>query len=230
MPVCHNGGMEKIHPKDRLIANLLRFMAQRPGMETPAGLARHCYWPSGTKKGKRVSPRIIRYVFETEEVNERTPSPTLDLIEAMSRALGIEAWELLVDEERTRSQILAKIIGAHGPTDDYVAAHIPAAPQTRKQKKASGLESEDIAKLTDDLSVIDRAKVYGIAWRLHEEARATSSAASGDGKPAQSPHAQVASAPPRAGTADEPNQQSNLSRQERSRGTFVKGGSRGRKS
>lgn len=45
---------------------------------------------------------------------------TLDTIAALSEALGMQPWELLVDEQATRKAIIERMIGPHGSGDDKV--------------------------------------------------------------------------------------------------------------
>lgn len=70
---------------------MLKLMAKMPDRDTPTKLSQKCYWPRGKKAGKRVAARTVGYLFESEP---DSPSPTIDMIEAISIALQTSPWKL----------------------------------------------------------------------------------------------------------------------------------------
>lgn len=97
--------------KDILAANLRALMDATPALDTPAKLAAAAKWPRGAKAGEHVSPRMILYALTPGRM---VPSPTLDLVEAVATALGVQPWELITDPGEARRQLLDRLL--RGPT------------------------------------------------------------------------------------------------------------------
>ena len=90
-------------------------LAERVGRiteERPAQLAKRCYYQSGTKKGRKVSPRGLGYALDGRPDGIQ---PSIDVIEALAVALGCNAWELLVDEDEVRQQAIERMLGRKPP-------------------------------------------------------------------------------------------------------------------
>ncbi len=79
------------HLKSIVRDNVLKIMAGMPDRDTPTKLSKKCYWPRGKRAGKRVAARTVGYLFESES---DSPSPTVDMIEAISIALQTQPWKL----------------------------------------------------------------------------------------------------------------------------------------
>ena len=76
-------------------------------LDTPMKLARRSYWPRGPKRGGKVSERAILYALRQDD---DSPSPALDLIEAVAMALRRQPWELLTDSRQARRAILEQLM------------------------------------------------------------------------------------------------------------------------
>lgn len=59
-------------------------------------------------------------------------SVTVDLLNDLAYALGVQPWELLADSETTRQAAMAKMIWGEHAEDETVGKHLPVPP-----KKAS---------------------------------------------------------------------------------------------
>lgn len=79
------------HLKSVVMDNVLKIMARMPDRDTPTKLSKKCYWPRGKRAGKRVAARTVGYLFESEP---DSPSPTIDMVEAISVALQVQPWKL----------------------------------------------------------------------------------------------------------------------------------------
>lgn len=131
--------MAEYTARDLLAANLLRHMEETPALDSPEKLSKRCFWPAGAKKGKRVAPRTIRYVLETESKTDKpTPSPSLDLIVALATAFEVQPWEMLVDDDQARKWVMARILIGKTAPDSVVEKnyHTPA-PQSPAKKRAT---------------------------------------------------------------------------------------------
>ncbi len=90
------------------------------GMDSPEKLAKLCKWPKGHKKaGKEIAPRTIRYLLD---VRQDAPSPSVDLIFAIAKALERQPWELLADDEQTKRYLLGMLMSPKPVADERVSA------------------------------------------------------------------------------------------------------------
>lgn len=103
MPFYTIAGMAAAYRK-LLIKNIKLRMEGR--FSSPEDLAKHCYWQSGKKKGKRVSNRQIRYLFEE---GDDKPVPSADVIAAIAVALQCDLWELYFDPESMREKLIERL-------------------------------------------------------------------------------------------------------------------------
>lgn len=92
--------------------NIESRMRVSPDVDSPARLARRCRWPRGRKKGQVIGARTIGYIFEDRE---DSPSPSVDLVEAIATALGVKPWELMIDIQMERDDMLGKIFASTAP-------------------------------------------------------------------------------------------------------------------
>ena len=72
-------------------------------------------------------------------------SVTVDLVNDMAHALGVQPWELLADSESTKREALARMLWSGGVTDSEVEKHLPLPPAPTKEvapkrKKGGGNE------------------------------------------------------------------------------------------
>lgn len=124
-------------PRDLLAANLRRLMDDERYVDksSPKKLAKVSFWPSGSKAGKPLSERQVRYMLDT---SPDSPSPSLDAIVAVGNAFKIPAWQLLVDDRAMRKWMVGKLFTAEdGVPDAEVEKHLPLPPieQERRQKR-----------------------------------------------------------------------------------------------
>lgn len=88
---------------------------------TPATLAGKCYYPKGCRKGgKKVAARTLGYLFEIPDNPKDNISPSVDLVQAVAKGLDVSPWELMVDSQQEKRNILDKILNSNAPTDAYV--------------------------------------------------------------------------------------------------------------
>lgn len=131
--------MAEYSARDLLAANLARHMEETPALDSPEKLSPRCFWPAGTKKGKPVAPRTIRYVLETESKTDKpTPSPSLDLIVALAAAFKVQPWEMLVDDEEARRWVLARLLTGKTAVDARVAQSFSVPENAETPKKRAG--------------------------------------------------------------------------------------------
>jgi hypothetical protein len=93
------------HYKKTLVRNIRTRMIAKD-FSSPEALAKHCYWLSGKKKGKKISERQIRYVLEE---GPDKPVPSADVIAAIAVALGCDVWELYFDEDSMRERLVNRL-------------------------------------------------------------------------------------------------------------------------
>jgi transcriptional regulator with XRE-family HTH domain len=114
-----NGGMQKTNVH-QILASKLKEIRKARGM-SQADVA---------KKAGYAQSHISRI-----EKQVMVTGPTIDVLNEIAHALGIEAWELLVDQEATRRAALHRMIV--GPEDDEpTPTPPPAAPAERLPKAA----------------------------------------------------------------------------------------------
>lgn len=82
-------------------------------------------------------------VSHLSEIRRGLSSITVDLLNDLGRALGVNAWELLIDEEETRRQAIERAVSR--PPVDYFAVSEPKpkalAHRTRKKRPKHGSSS-----------------------------------------------------------------------------------------
>lgn len=100
-----------------LIANILRKAGGK--FTSPEHLAQSCYWVSGKKKGKKISPRTLRYVFQT---GDDMPAPALDVIAGIAKALNCEPWELLFDQATMEKRLLSRVFSEPASNERMAAS------------------------------------------------------------------------------------------------------------
>lgn len=54
---------------------------------------------------------------------------TVDMLDALAAALGVQPWELLADEEATRRAAMERMLLGPRVPDDKAADHLPPAPE-----------------------------------------------------------------------------------------------------
>lgn len=120
-----------VSPRELVAANVRRLMAVTPDLDTPAKLAKKCYWPHGNKKaGKRLGARTIRYLLDTRQTVPPPPAPSVDVLVAIARAFGRQPWELLADDEQTRRYLVTRLLNSDPLPDSQVPASF-TAPKSR---------------------------------------------------------------------------------------------------
>lgn len=77
-------------------ANLRKILGDRTPEAYCKERGRQLYYVSGTKKGRKVAPRALRYAVS----GERGDSPRLDLIAAVAAKEGFAPFQLLVPSDR----------------------------------------------------------------------------------------------------------------------------------
>lgn len=114
-------------PRQLLAANVRKLMDEKPALDSAEKLAKHCKWPDGHKKaGKKIAPRTIRYLLDDRQ---DAPSPTVDLVFAIAKALERQPWELLADDEQTRKYLLGMLLHSAPADDERVGMHLPKSPR-----------------------------------------------------------------------------------------------------
>lgn len=104
-------------------------MDTKPGLDTPAKLARAVILPFGKKGGRHPSPRAIQYLLDERE---DAPAPGIDIITGVAMALGRQPWELLLDEEGRQAFVL-RLVGGAAISDDRIPPSFTAPKKaTRK--------------------------------------------------------------------------------------------------
>ena len=117
--------------KEVFARNLLAAMRQSSDMRTPGELAKRARWPRGNKAGEPISARQIGYAMDTRK---DSPSPTLDLVQGVAKALGVQPWELFTDSAESRREILDRLVsGAFVPD-----AKLTGSPFDASAKPATG--------------------------------------------------------------------------------------------
>ena len=80
--------MQDVDYRKSLRLNLAALLTEHG--DTTTTLARKAVYLDGTKRGKRVAERSLRYFMEQDG-----PSPGLDALAAIASAYGIAVWQLL---------------------------------------------------------------------------------------------------------------------------------------
>lgn len=124
-----NGRMTKKASRQILAENLDKLMARFPGLESNYAL--------GAKA--KVAHSHIRRIRLQES------AATVDMLDTIAEAFGIQPWELLTDGEEVRQSVIARLAWGGAASDEKVAQHLPPAPRketaTRLRKKARGGEN-----------------------------------------------------------------------------------------
>lgn len=55
-------------------------------------------------------------------------SATVDMLDAIADALGVQPWELLIDSEAAREAAIRKIMFGNAVSDERVEQHLPLPP------------------------------------------------------------------------------------------------------
>lgn len=108
----NNGAMEKHLLRQILARNLLRAMERQPGVDTQPGLA---------KRAGIAQSQVSRIIRGEIGVG-------LDILGALADALGMDPWELLLDEEATRRNVLERILARPGVPDPTPSRPTPSPP------------------------------------------------------------------------------------------------------
>lgn len=109
-----NEGMRKELLRQILASNVARRMEQTPGAETQQTLA---------KKAGIGQSHISRILNGAQSVG-------LDIVAAVSTALGCQPWELLADDEATRRAAMERMLLGPRVTDERAAEKLPPAPKS----------------------------------------------------------------------------------------------------
>lgn len=107
-----------VHLRRVLANNLEKRMAISATCDTQAKLAKR----AGV--GQSHISRILR----------GESAATIDMLWAISRALGCMAWELLADDEGARREALARMLVGPAASDLRVGSAIPKPPSHRSKK------------------------------------------------------------------------------------------------
>ena len=109
--------------------NLELLMAER--RQKPADIK--AYYLRGKKKGQRISPRAIAYLFE---VKDDSPGPSLDILEGVAAYFEVKPWALLIDHSQSATAdhvtIGKAVVTALGMST--VPGLAPAPPNTRRRQ------------------------------------------------------------------------------------------------
>lgn len=126
------GGMKKLTSRQQLAHNLTRLM-ELAGNVSDNELGR---------KAKIAHSHIGR-------MKKQTSAATVDMLDKLGSALGVEPWMLLMDLETAKLAQMAKTLWGPGKTDAEVESHLPAAPRAaplkevaRRSKKSGGGRNE----------------------------------------------------------------------------------------
>jgi transcriptional regulator with XRE-family HTH domain len=110
-----NERMKKTSSRQILAENLARAMARSADMQNNLALARRA------KVGNSHIGRILK----------QESAATVDMLDALAAALGLQPWELLTDSEATREAALKKIMFGSAVPDEQVEKHLPPAPRPK---------------------------------------------------------------------------------------------------
>lgn len=99
--------------KEIFADNLAFVMNSKPSLSTSGKLSTRAKWPRGKKAGEPISARMIDYAMDKRMVD--APSPTLDFVEGVARALGVQPWELLTDGPEIRREIIDRALSGTLP-------------------------------------------------------------------------------------------------------------------
>jgi transcriptional regulator with XRE-family HTH domain len=110
--VRENGSVKKRTSGQILAENLTRLMAESLDLRSNLALAKRA------KVGHTHIGRILRL----------ESSPTLEFVDAIATAFGVDTWELLTDGEEVRRLVLERALGRPPVPDSKVEQHYPPAP------------------------------------------------------------------------------------------------------
>jgi transcriptional regulator with XRE-family HTH domain len=96
--------MKKIPARQRLAVNLARLMETTPGLNTFQAVA---------KRAGVAHSHIGRILHQQS-------SATVDMLDALAGAFGLEPWELLTDFETTREEALRRMLAIDPPKGNVV--------------------------------------------------------------------------------------------------------------
>lgn len=117
----HNSGMKKIEIRQVLARNLQAEIDRHPVIENQRALA--------LRSG--VSPSHL------SEIMRGMCSVTVDLVNDMAYALGIQPWVLLADSEETKRAALSKMMFGHAVADAEVEKYLPFPPKSAPHKEGA---------------------------------------------------------------------------------------------
>jgi hypothetical protein len=96
----YDSGMAKKNARQALATNLKRLMGTTPALSTGKKIQ--------AKTSGRVVQRTVSNMVRADKPN--TNAPTLDNIEEVAKAFGLEAWELLVYEDAIREKVVTAVV------------------------------------------------------------------------------------------------------------------------
>jgi transcriptional regulator with XRE-family HTH domain len=116
-----NTGMKKTTSRQILADNLERLKKER-GFSSYNQIA---------KRAKVGQSHVSRLVLLKS-------AATIDMLDALADALGVQTWELLTDDEATRKAALERMILGPRLPDDEAEKHLPPAPQKVRKRSGGG--------------------------------------------------------------------------------------------
>ena len=123
--ILQNDRMGKKSSRQILADNLDRLMGDSPGLSSNNAL--------GLKA--KVAHSHIRRIRLQES------AATVDMLDSIAAAFGIQPWELLADGEEVRAEALSKMMFGRAVSNEKVERHLPPAPQ--KEVEAPRLKKKD---------------------------------------------------------------------------------------
>lgn len=110
-----NGAMKKPSSRQILAENLARAMARSVDLQNNLALAKRA------KVGNSHIGRILK----------QESAATVDMLDAIADALGLQTWELLTNSEATREAAMKKIMFGTAVPDEQVERHLPLPPRSK---------------------------------------------------------------------------------------------------
>jgi transcriptional regulator with XRE-family HTH domain len=117
---AYRAGMRKTSARQVLVKNLSRLRDASLSLKTQTQIAE--------KSG--VSQRSVSNLLNCDK--PETNAPTLDTIEDVARAYGLEAWQLLLDREAVGERLYEVLMRPDREAEEQV--HIPAVAEIRRQR------------------------------------------------------------------------------------------------
>jgi hypothetical protein len=129
--------------KDILAENLTAAMDATKGrsndLSSAPKLAKKAVWQRGKRRGKKVSARQISYAQKRDSASavpaEQGVGPSIDFVEAVARALGVQPWELILDPAQSKREIMDDILSSRVAVEkeDTRVVQFPRGPKRKSR-------------------------------------------------------------------------------------------------